>query len=1113
MTFDEVLEAVVELLRREGRVSYRALRRRFELDDDYLEDLKSEIIDAKRLATDEDGTVLVWAGAAAPGSAEDGAGGAERRHLTVMFCDLANWTALSGRLDPEDLREVVRVYQDTSARVIDGQGGHIAQYLGDGLLVYFGYPHAHEDSAHRAVLAGLGIVDAIRSRNAQLERDKGVRLTVRVGIHTGLVVVGEVGSGTRREQLALGETPNLAARIQAQAAPDSVVISEATALLVYGFFELERLGAQLLRGRERPMLLHRVRGESGARSRFEVAVSRGLTSLVAREEEAELLRRRWETAKGGEGQVVLLSGEAGIGKSRLAQELKERVDAEGNTRIEFRCSPYHKNSALHPVIEYLQRLLDFGPDTSDAQKRRRLGRALSGFSESIRGTEPLFAALLSLPEPGTGALGSAQRQKQDTQEAVVAWLLEAAERQPLLVVWEDVHWADASTLELFQTLIDRTPEGRMLNLLTFRPDLAPPWGMAAHMTQLTLNRLGRREVGALITSVAGGKALPPEVVEQVSARTDGVPLFVEELTKMVLESPLIQERGDRYELEGPLPRLAIPATLQDSLMARLDRLDRSREVAQLAATLGREFPEDLIQAVSRMPRDELARGLQRLVDAELLYRRGAGPRPRYFFKHALIQDAAYLSLLRTRRQAYHETIAGVLEAQFPETARNDPEVIAHHYTEAGRLDRAAPYWQRAGRRAVERSAHIEAVAHLRRGLEVLERLPDSPERAAQELGLQTTLGSALIATRGYAAPDVEQAYRRARELCQQAGGTPRMVQVLLGLHAYYVLRAEFQTSRELAERCLELAADPANAGRRASVYYALGLTLFYLGDAQSARAYFEQGYAAYERDAQRSSRGLQDPGIGCLAMCGCALWLLGSVDRGREQVRRAVALARELGDPFNLAMALSLSGWLYQFRGEVEPARALAEEALALCADEGSFPFWEAMATSLRGWALTQSGQRSDGIAQMLRGLETWRAIGTELGQQYWLGRLAEVRAADGRTEEAIALLDEAMAAVEKTGERYWQAQLYLVRGDILERQPDAGSVGAESAFRHALALARGQGALPLALRAATRLARLVAETPGADAARATLSSVAGEFTEGLDTADLREARALLGES
>jgi class 3 adenylate cyclase len=646
---------------------------------------------------------------------------AERRQLTVMFCDLVGSTKLSGRLDPEDLREVVRAYQETAAEVIQNFEGHIAQYLGDGLLVYFGYPRAHEDDAHRAVRAGLGIIEAMGSLNSRLEATEGIQLAVRLGIHTGPVVVGEMGGGGRHEQLAMGETPNIAARLEGLAEPDTVVISAMTTRLVQGAFALEDLGSHRLKGVPEPMAVARVLNPIVTQRDDEVG-SEVLTALVGRDEEIGLLMRRWEQGKEGLGQVVLISGEPGIGKSALAEVLREHVAGEGHTRTTYRCSPYHTNSALYPVITHVQRLWRWEREDTAAEKLDKMEETLRTTSLPLKEVVPLFADLFSLPLPEGRYPPLAltpQQQKQQTQDTLVAWLLEEAERQPVLAVWEDLHWADPSTLEVLGLIVDQIPTAPMVSVLTFRSEFVSPWPTRSHMTPITLNRLERPQVEVMITQLGGGKALPAEVVQHIVARTDGVPLYVEELTKMLLESDLLREEADHYALAGSLSSVAIPATLQDSLMARLDRLPMVLEVAQLGAVLGREFAYEMLQALAAV-------------------------------EESTLKDR----LLKRTRQQYHQQIAQMLETEFPDTVEAEPELLAHHYTEAGSIQQAIDYWESAGQRAIQRSAYLEAISHLNKGIGLIKSLPESPERNQQELTMQTALGPALSSTKGYAAPEV-----------------------------------------------------------------------------------------------------------------------------------------------------------------------------------------------------------------------------------------------------------------------------------------------------------------------------------------------------------------------
>jgi TOMM system kinase/cyclase fusion protein len=1149
MTFDEILGQVLQLLQRQGRVSYRALKRRFNLDDEYLEDLKAELIKAQRLAVDEEGEVLVWTGS--PGRspvsggdeehvpsaiqaaqaraqqadhmipidrypAQRGISEAERRQLTVLFCDLVDSTTLAAHLDPEDWRDVVRAYQQACAEVIGRFEGYIAQYLGDGLLVYFGYPQAHEDDAQRAICTGLGMVDALGQLNARLVREWGIQVAVRVGIHTGLVVVGEFGGGGRQEQLALGETPNIAARLQALADPDTVVLSAATYRLIQGFFTCHDLGAQTLKGVAAPARVYRVLGESGAQSRLDVVSPRGLTPLVGRETEVAVLRERWAQARDGLGQIVLLSGEAGIGKSRLIMALKEHVAGESHTRWECRCSPYFRDSALYPMIDLSQRALQFGRDESPEAKLQKIAAALARYGLAQPETVALWAAFLSVPlaDPYPPLTLTPQRQKQKTLDAIVALLLALAAEQPVLFIVEDVHWIDPSTLEFLTLLIDQGPTARMLTLLTCRPEFHAPWGFRAHLTPLTLTRLPRPQAAQMIVRVAGGKALPAEVVQQIVAKTDGVPLFVEELTKMVLESGLLREREELYELMAPLPPLAIPATLHDSLMARLDRLATVKDVAQLGATIGRTFAYELLQAVSPLDEATLQHGLRQLVEAELVYQRGMSPQATYMFKHALIQDAAYQSLLRSTRQQYHQRIAQVLATQFPEIAETQPELLAQHYTEAGLIAEAVPYWQRAGQRAIERSAHMEAISHLSKGLEVLQTLPDTPERTQQELALQTTLGLSLVATKGYAAPEVAQAYTRARELCRQVGETPQLFPVLWGLVYFYNLRAEFHTARELAEQCLTLAQRAQDPTLLLQAHFLLGSTSLHRGELVPARGPLEQAIALYNPQEHRSQvlRYGQEPGVISQAYIGRPLWLLGYPDQALRRSHAAVILAQELAHPFSLAFAVNWAATVRQFRREVHATQERAEALIALSTEQG-FALWVAFGTALRGWALSQQGQCEEGIAQMHRGLAAWQATGAEVDRPYFLVLLAEAYGKVGQIEAGLVLLTEASAVVDK-GERYWEAELYRLKGELLLAQagPRRKWTEAETCFHQALEVTRRQQAKSLELRAAMSLSRLWQQRGKREEARQMLAEIYGWFAEGFDTADLKEAKALLEE-
>jgi class 3 adenylate cyclase/predicted ATPase len=1034
-----------------------------------------------------------------------------------MFCDLADSTKLSQQLDPEDLREVVRAYQETAAAVVHQYEGHIAQYLGDGLLIYFGWPKAHEDDAQRALHSGVDIVDAITSHlNPHLHHKKGVQLAVRIGLHTGPVVVGEMGGGGRHERLATGDTVNIAARLEGLAAPNTVVISSVTARLVRQHFVLEDLGTSVLKGVAEPMAVWRVLGRRTPSQHDDEVPSTRAPFLVGRDEELGLLRRRWEQSKEGLGQVVLLSGAAGLGKSSLVAALRAQVGREGYARLTLRCSPYHTNSALSPVIEHLQQVLQFERTDSPATKLAKLEQGLQAWRLPREEVVPLFGALLAVPLPVARypARGlSPQQQRQQTQDALVAWLLEEAARQPVLAVWEDLHWADPTTLELLGLLIEQTPTAAMLHMLTFRPEFLPPWPTRSHMTPITLNRLERPQVEALIAHLVGGKALPAEVMAHIVAKTDGVPLYVEELTKMLLASDLLRADAEHYVLTGLLSTMAIPETLQDSLMARLDQLSTAKEVAQLGAVLGREFAYDMLMAVSSQDEATVQNGLTRLVAAELLYQRGRPPHARYMFKHALIQDAAYASLLRSTRQQVHQRMAQLLETRFPETGETQPELVAQHYTAAGCHEQAVIYWQRAGQHASDRSAHLEAISHLTTGIELLKSLPETPERIQQALSLHVALGAALQMAKGLAAPEVEHAYTQAHVLCQQVGETPELPQVLFGLWRFYTVRLQLHTARELGETLLCLAQHADDPGLSVIAHYALGATWLWRGILPAARQHLEEAIARYTLDQRRAPvfRIGQDPGVACRIYAGWALWLLGYPEQALEHIHDALALAHALSHPFSLAWGWSWASYVYQFRRDVPSVYEQAEAALTLSTEYG-FAAHVAKGTIFRGWALAMQGRGEQGMTQVHQGIAAWRATGAALSIPYFCTVLADISAHLGHTEDGLQALTEAHTLVEQHEERYWEAEVCRLRGVLLLRQPGTPQAEVEAWLQRALDVARRQEAKSLELRAAMSLSRLWQQQGKRQEAHALLAEVYVWFTEGFDTADLQEAQALLEE-
>ena len=1026
----------------------------------------------------------------------------ERRHLTVMFCDVVGSTALSERLDPEDLQDVLRAYQVACAAVVARYEGDVRQYLGDGLLVYFGYPLAHEDDARRAVLAGLEMIEAVGDLNHELERRHDLRVQVRIGIHSGLVVVGEMGHG--ETVLGVGETPNVAARIQGLADPDSVAVSEATRRLVDGFFEFAPAGNHTVKGISRPLPVYRVL------RRVDPDASRDTTptSLVGRDEEERLLLERWSDAVNGRGQVVLVSGEAGVGKSRLVRAL--RAGAESSAEwLEARCSPYHQNTVLHPVIDLLERQVSIDRTRPD-DSVRRLERMLDERAMRTDDVLPFVAALLSLPLPDWYApLNVAPpERRQRTLEAIIAYLAPPTATRPTAVVVEDLHWADPSTLDLLRELATRAVRSRLLLILTYRSELRVEWPPGEHLTEVTLGRLTAPDVRRIVDRITEGRTLPAEVLEQIIAKTDGVPLFVEELTKTVLESGYLEPQDGHYALRATLSPLAIPTTLHDSLAARLDRLASGKQVAQLVATVGREFGYELVRAVSPFDASTLHEGLDRLVSAGLLQQSGSPPAATYAFKHALIQEAAYDSLLKSRRREYHERIARALEESNRDIASAQPELLAHHYTEAALAEPAVAYWREAGRRAIERSANAEAEADLRKALELLGTLGETVDRRREELELQVALGTALVATRGYGAPEVEPVYQRALELARTVGGDVTLFRTLYGLLSFYLARGRLRPAHELGEQLLAIADAAGDEGLVLVADFSLGMCHYYRGEPEPARTRLEHGIELYDpgRHAQLRFRYVFDPGIGCRRSVALTLWLLGLPEQARRRSLEAMALAEELSHPYGLAAALYFAAVLHQYRREPTEAERRADAAIAI-GREHAFAYWITCGSALRGWARAAQGDAA-GVDELAEVIARSVASGMELNHPYWLALLAEAHRSAGDGEAGARAAGDALAAAERTGERCWEADVHRVRGELLL---GSSRDDAERSLRRALDVARRQSALSLELRAATSLARLLRENQQ-DEALALLGDTYSTFTEGFETRDLEEARVLLTE-
>jgi class 3 adenylate cyclase/tetratricopeptide (TPR) repeat protein len=1123
MRFLDTIRRAKTYLEEHGRVSLRALKREFGLDDDSLEELVEELRDVQKVVTLDSG-VLSWdcttvAGTSspAPASAAGPAGDGERRQLTVMFCDLVGSTALSERLDAEDLSEVMAAYQKCCASSIENFDGYIAQYLGDGVLVYFSYPHAHEDDAVRAIHAALRIVDEIPRLNRRLigehEALRELPLQTRIGIHTGPVVVSEMGGGEKRERLALGDTVNIAARLEAEGDPGSIVVSGATRHLARGAFVFDDLGERLLKGIEEPVALFRPRQATGVQSRLALAGVSGLTPLVGRERQTGLLLECWEEAKAGHGQVVLLSGEAGMGKSRMIEVLREHVADEPHTWHEYRGSAYHQNSAFYPVIEFIERVLLF---TVNDTPEERVGKLTRGIKQSGFPTErilPLVADFLGLPLPeNLPALAlSPEEQRKRTIETLCLWPLALAQRQPLIFAVEDLHWFDPSSVEVAGMEIAQIPAAPILFVATFRPEFKPPWPSSSRLTHLPLEPLSPKQAEAMVGRTTGGKPLPDKVREQIVAKTDGVPLFVEELTKSVLESGLVVEIDERYERTDPLPDLAIPSTLQDSLMARLDRLGPAKDVAQLAAILGREFTHELLGAVSALEPNALEEALAELVDVEVLYRRGVPPHATYTFKHALIQDTARQSLLRKRQRELHGRVAQVIEERFPEIGERHPELLAHHCERAGFVERAIVHWREAAERAQARSAHAEAIHQLQKAIALLDTLPEERTRDAREVALQMALGASLIAARGYAHAETGAAYERALALVETLEEPRALAQALVALSNFTVTCGDPVRAVELGERALGIAEEIGDRGLRVAAHAHIAVSRYYEGQFHKTLEHSERSLALYDaaQDRELAFSIGTDQGVTALAFAALALCALGYPDRAVAKAVEGTALARELKLPFSLAYALVFESVVHYFRRDALRQAECAEEIIELAGSNG-FPLWLGVGQQLHASARAARGE-SAAAAEVLEGLMLSGETGQQAAAPTMFVVLADAYKATGMFADGLGAAEAGLEISTTTGQAYLDADLYRLKAE-LGLATGGKAPEAEAALCRGLDSACEQGARLFELRVATSLATLWSDRDRRTEARDFLAPIYAWFTEGFDTQDLKDAKALLDE-
>jgi class 3 adenylate cyclase/predicted ATPase len=1134
MTSSGVTMDIGGWLRGLGLGQYEAAFRENEIDDTVLPTLTAE--DLKDLGVDIVGhrrkllnAIVLLRGDAAtkppspeapqtqPKAAQDTA---ERRQITVMFSDLVGSTALSARMDPEDLREVISAYQKCVRETVERFGGFVAKYMGDGVLVYFGYPQAHEDDAERAVRAGLELIEAVGGLNISAP------LQTRVGIATGLVVVGDlIGTGSAQEQTVVGETPNLAARLQGLAEPNTVVIAESTRKLVGNLFDLQDLEAQYLKGLgDARVSAWAVLRPASVESRFEALHAGGLIELVGREEELELLLRRWSKGKAGEGQVVLLSGEPGIGKSRLVAALLERLASEPHIRLRYFCSPQHTDSALYPVIGQMERAAGFSHGDSAQVKLGKLD-ALLGQNSTSPQHVALFADMLSLPSGGRyPALDmTSEQRRQRTLEALVSQVEALSRSTPVLMVFEDAHWTDPTSLEVLSRTIDRLPSLRVLLIVTFRSEIEPPWIGLPCVTALTINRLGQRDVEAIIDHVVGNKLIPASIKQDIIERTDGVPLFVEEITKAVLEAGT-EEAAQRTVASVPSPSVAVPASLQASLMARLDRLGSAKEVAQIGATIGREFSHALISAVAKKPEPELTSALARLIGAGLLFRQGIPPHASYLFKHALVQDAAYGTLLREPRRALHARIVDALESKFADVAASQPELLALHCTEAGLTEKAAGLWGKAGYRSMGRSALAEGFEQLARALSQIASLRGTPTLRREEIKLQVTLITPLMHIKGHAALETKAAVERARFLIEQAealGEKPEDPLLLFWiLHAEWLAKYvafEGEASCYLAEQLLTLAKRQTTSGPLLAGHRAMGTSLLHLGKLAEARTHLDRAIQLYTPVEHRSgtrhgmvTRYDVEAVVG-LSYRAMNLWLLGYPEAALLDIDQALNDARKFGQALALMISLSIAGAPLVLTGNDAAAYARADELVTLAQQKGA-GMWRALGLAGKGCLFLVSGKTSEAVETITSGIAACRVIGTSVWMPFFLLHFAQAQAKVGKFEDASRSIAEAVAAMETTKELWCRAEVFRIAGEIALLSPEHEATKAEEYFEHALSVARQQQAKSWELRAAMSMARLWRDQGKRDEARELLAPVYGWFTEGFDTRDLREAKALLVE-
>ena len=1028
---------------------------------------------------------------------------AEFRQITVMFCDLVGSTQLAEKLDPEDLHKLIDAYRGECSTAIRRYGGEVARYFGDGVMAFFGWPHAHEDDAVRAIHAALEIVFGVTKISGP------VTLSCRVGVCSGPVIVGEIGnSATSWSMDAVGETPNMAARLQTLAATNTVLISESTRRLVSAAFDLQDLGLQELKGVTEPLHVYLVLAAKNIASRFEAAHAGFLTPLVGRSTELSLLLDRWQKVKEGDGQVIILSGTPGVGKSRLLHELKSHVQQEPHVLLHHQCSPYHNQSAFFPVIEQIEHAAQLTAREADADKIAKLKAYLPRLTESPIDPVLLIAELLSIPAENHRELSglTPQQIKNRTISTLVDMLLAFSIQGPTLCVFEDAHWLDPSTLELLELIISRIDHARVLLIVSCRPEFRPTWITRANTTMHSLTRLSQTEVKTMIRDLLRGGSMPQALLDQIIEKADGVPLFIEELTSSTLSTPL-RTRGN-FEHTAQPALLRVPETLSDALMERLDRVAPSRKLAQIAAVIGREFSHDLLSAASQIDEDDMQSALSLLEQADIIYRVGISPFVRFAFKHVLLRDAIYDSLLRSKRQQIHADIAAILEHDFPELAENQPEVLAFHYQEAGNHQLAIRCWFKSGQRALAHSANVEAIANFRKALRLLNALPETPERIKQEIDIQLALGIPLIAVQGYASAETREAFSRARTLCLQLGNIPEYFQALFGLWGHSWMSGKNDDALRMADEFLSRSRALSDPVLPIVAHRVMGSTLLTVGDFQSSANHFEETIRLSPSKGKQSLYNLYmvEPQVASLLLLSWDLWFLGYPDQSLSRVSEALALAQELSHPYTIAFAHYMTSVVHLLRGDAARAFESAEKSFEV-SQEQRFSLYAILSRISRGRAVGDLGRLEEARAEITLGIDEARRNGVGFMLPMMDSWLADMHAKTGENESALSIVEGALANIGDVTGRSWEAELHRQRAQILVALDPSKVSEAESHLKKSIEVARGQNAKSFELRAATSLAELWRTQGRLDEARALLEPICRWFDEGAETADLRRAR------